>query len=49
VLELGSALRSSISSQQDLITLQRDRLLYTLALYKALGGGWTTPSESQAS
>lgn len=49
VLELGSALRSSISSQQDLITLQRDRLLYTLALYKALGGGWATPSESQAS
>lgn len=49
VLELGSALRSSIASQQDLITLQRDRLLYTLALYKALGGGWTTPTESQAS
>ncbi|MDC7717849.1 efflux transporter outer membrane subunit [Vogesella sp. DC21W] len=49
VLALGSALRSSIASQQDLITLQRDRLLYTLALYKALGGGWITQNESQAS
>jgi NodT family efflux transporter outer membrane factor (OMF) lipoprotein len=32
--------RDAISAQQSLITVQRDRLLYGVALYKAVGGGW---------
>jgi NodT family efflux transporter outer membrane factor (OMF) lipoprotein len=32
--------RNAISAEQSLITVQRDRLLYGVALYKAVGGGW---------
>jgi len=32
--------RDAISAEQSLITVQRDRLLYGVALYKAVGGGW---------
>jgi len=32
--------RDAISAAQSLITVQRDRLLYGVALYKAVGGGW---------
>jgi outer membrane protein TolC len=32
--------RDAISAEQSLIAVQRDRLLYGVALYKAVGGGW---------
>ena len=32
--------RDAISAAQSLIVVQRDRLLYGVALYKAVGGGW---------
>ena len=45
--------RDAISAAQSLITVQRDRLLYGVALYKAVGGGWdaaatatTTPADT---
>jgi NodT family efflux transporter outer membrane factor (OMF) lipoprotein len=44
--------RDAISAEQSLMTVQRDRLLYGVALYKAVGGGWdvnatVTTSEAQ--
>jgi NodT family efflux transporter outer membrane factor (OMF) lipoprotein len=32
--------RDAISAEQSLVTVQRDRLLFGVALYKAVGGGW---------
>ena len=40
LLTLEEARRSALSAQINLITLQRDRVEYWIALYKALGGGW---------
>ena len=34
------ARRDAISAEQSLIAVQRDRMLYGVALYKAVGGGW---------
>jgi outer membrane protein TolC len=41
LLNLESARRNAIAAEQSLITVQRDQLLYGIALYKAVGGGWT--------
>jgi len=40
LLTLEEARRSALSAEVNLITLQRDRVEYWIALYKALGGGW---------
>lgn len=40
LLTLEEARRSALSAQISLITLQRDRVEYWIALYKALGGSW---------
>ncbi|MFA9215855.1 MAG: efflux transporter outer membrane subunit [Sphingomonadaceae bacterium] len=32
--------RDAIAAEQSQVTVQRDRLLYGVALYKAVGGGW---------
>lgn len=40
LLTLEEARRSALSADIQLITLQRDRVGYWIALYKALGGGW---------
>ncbi|HEY9067405.1 MAG TPA: efflux transporter outer membrane subunit [Burkholderiaceae bacterium] len=40
LLNLEEARRSALSAEITLITLQRDRVEYWIALYKALGGGW---------
>jgi multidrug efflux system outer membrane protein len=40
LLTLEDARRTAISADQSLVSLQRDRVLYWIALYKALGGGW---------
>jgi NodT family efflux transporter outer membrane factor (OMF) lipoprotein len=40
LLTLEEARRSALSAEIQQITLQRDRVEYWIALYKALGGGW---------
>jgi outer membrane protein TolC len=40
LLTLEEARRSALSAEIQLITLQRDRVEYWIALYKGLGGGW---------
>jgi NodT family efflux transporter outer membrane factor (OMF) lipoprotein len=40
LLSVEQTRRDAISAAQSLITVQRDRLLYGVALYKAVGGGW---------
>ena len=40
LLDLETARRSAISAEVSLLTLQQNRLLYWIALYKAVGGGW---------
>ncbi len=49
LLALEEARRSASAAERNEIALQRDRVLYWIALYKALGGGWeaTWPSASQ--
>jgi outer membrane protein, multidrug efflux system len=42
LLSLEESRRSALTAEIDLITLQRDRVEYWIALYKALGGGWQT-------
>jgi len=48
-LDLLDAQRSLFASQQALISAQLARQQAHITLYKALGGGWTPPSEQQAS
>lgn len=40
LITLEEARRSALSAETQRITLQRDRVEYWIALYKALGGGW---------
>lgn len=42
LLTLEQTRRDAISAEQALLAVQRDRLLYGVALYKAVGGGWDT-------
>jgi NodT family efflux transporter outer membrane factor (OMF) lipoprotein len=44
LLTLEEARRSALSAQIDEIALQRNRVQYWIALYKALGGGWQPDS-----
>ena len=48
LLTLEEARRSALSAEVQLTTLQRERVEYWIALYKALGGGWQagTPASS---
>jgi NodT family efflux transporter outer membrane factor (OMF) lipoprotein len=40
LLTLEESRRSALQAEQTLISTRRDRVLYGIALYKALGGGW---------
>ena len=40
--------RDAMSAEQSLVTVQRDRLLYGVALYKAVGGGWDVSATGTA-
>lgn len=42
LVELEDARRTLLAAQSALVTLQRDRRSAWVALYRALGGGWTT-------
>jgi len=41
LMTLEEARRSALSAETTLLTLQRDQVRQWIALYKALGGGWT--------
>lgn len=41
LLNLELARRNASAAEQNRITVQRDQLLYGIALYKAVGGGWS--------
>lgn len=49
LLTLEQSRRDALTAEQTLITVQRDRVLYGIALYKALGGGWQASSQQPAS
>jgi len=42
LFELEDARRSAVQAQSALITLQQERVAAWIALYRALGGGWST-------
>ena len=46
LFELEDARRSAVQAQGALIELQRERVAAWIALYRALGGGWTTDAAS---
>ena len=44
LFELEDARRSALTAQNTLIDLRRERVAAWIALYRALGGGWTAPA-----
>ena len=48
LFELEDARRSAVQAQSALIELQRERVSAWIALYRALGGGWSTDSPAPA-
>ncbi|MBK1614493.1 hypothetical protein CKO44_13545 [Rubrivivax gelatinosus] len=48
LLTLEEARRSALSAEIQRITLQRNRVQYWIALYKAVGGGWQPGDAAQA-
>ncbi len=46
LLNLEVARRNASAAEQNLVTVQRDQLLYGIALYKAVGGGWSASLEN---
>lgn len=46
LFELEDARRSAVAAQSALIDLQRERVAAWIALYRALGGGWTADAAS---
>jgi NodT family efflux transporter outer membrane factor (OMF) lipoprotein len=48
LIELEDQRRVLLAAQTTLVTLQRDRLAAWIALYRALGGGWTPPGGALA-
>lgn len=48
LFELEDARRSALAAQTTLIDLRRERVAAWIALYRALGGGWSQASEEHA-
>jgi outer membrane protein TolC len=46
LFELEDARRSAVQAQASLIDLQRERVGAWIALYRALGGGWTADASA---
>ncbi|MGQ5523117.1 efflux transporter outer membrane subunit [Chitinimonas sp. PSY-7] len=49
LLNLEQRRREALGAEQSLITVRRDRVLYGIALYKALGGGWQAGTDAPSS
>ena len=47
LFELEDARRSALAAQILLINLRRERVAAWIALYRALGGGWSAPADAQ--
>lgn len=47
LLDLETARRSAIAADVNLLELKQSRLLYWIALYKAVGGGWKATREGE--
>ena len=47
LFELEDARRSALGAQIILINLRRERVAAWIALYRALGGGWSAPADAQ--
>ena len=47
LFELEDARRSALVAQITLIDLRRERVAAWIALYRALGGGWSEPADAQ--
>ena len=47
VFELEDARRSALVAQIALTDLRRERVAAWIALYRALGGGWTEPADAR--
>lgn len=45
LVELEDARRTALAAETAWVTLQRERVAAWIALYRALGGGWTRPEE----
>jgi NodT family efflux transporter outer membrane factor (OMF) lipoprotein len=48
LIEVEDQRRLALSAETTLVTLQRDRIDAWIALYRALGGGWTRPDTTAA-
>ncbi|WP_024302914.1 efflux transporter outer membrane subunit [Pseudogulbenkiania sp. MAI-1] len=48
LLTLEEARRNALQAEQNAIAVQRDRVLYGIALYKALGGGWQATQDTKS-
>jgi outer membrane protein TolC len=48
LFELEDARRSMLAAQMAVTDLHRDRLLAWIALYRAMGGGWSPPDVGRA-
>ena len=46
--ELEDARRTALAADTNVIALQRERLLAWVALYRAVGGGWSAPADTTA-
>jgi outer membrane protein TolC len=49
LIELEEARRSKLGAETALISLQRERISAWIALYRAAGGGWQSPTPSISS
>jgi outer membrane protein TolC len=49
LIELEEARRSKLGAETALISLQRERIAAWIALYRAAGGGWQSPTPSLSS
>ena len=48
LIEVEDQRRAALTAETTLVTLQRERLDAWIALYRALGGGWTRPDAASA-
>jgi outer membrane protein TolC len=48
LIELEDQRRAALAAETALVSLQRERLAAWIALYRAVGGGWSRPGEATA-
>jgi multidrug efflux system outer membrane protein len=48
LIELEDQRRAALAAETALVALQRERIAAWIALYRAVGGGWSRPADAQA-